>query len=154
MPDDSLRGTEIDISFSHAETLVSSVQYAGSSLTILLIYRPPSNSVVCFLDELHDVLLFLEAADQLCLVGEHRGATSATPTTKERQEPGRRCSRWRAVYVDQLTGASALITYERLFRSVPVATFSCSVSPTATGECCSSSRVHCLLKTCLTWWMQ
>lgn len=60
----------INVSFMHAESVVLTIQQADYSLNLLSIYRPPSNSVVSFLDELHDVLNEFDSATQICLVGD------------------------------------------------------------------------------------
>lgn len=60
----------IDIPFLYAETLALNVHSAVTSITVLSVYRPPSNSVTQFLDELHEVLLGIDSAGQICLVGD------------------------------------------------------------------------------------
>lgn len=62
--------SSLNISFLHAEVLALSIQSAVYSITLLAIYRPPSNSTARFLDELRDLLNSLDSTLQLCLIGD------------------------------------------------------------------------------------
>lgn len=61
---------ELPISFCHAEVVAVSLDQAEFSITLIAIYRPPSNSVTQFIDELDGVLNKLNPISQVCLIGD------------------------------------------------------------------------------------
>lgn len=59
-----------EICFSHAETIALSIESAHFDCFLLACYRPPSQSVRCFLDELKKALPGMNNRGQFCLVGD------------------------------------------------------------------------------------
>lgn len=62
--------TVLPISFAHAESVVLSVENSNFSISLFAVYRPPSNNVRCFIDELETALSAVNPVSQLCLIGD------------------------------------------------------------------------------------
>lgn len=60
----------MNISFPYAESVVLNIDHAGCSITLLSIYRPPSNNVSLFMNELQVVLGGLDPLCQICMIGD------------------------------------------------------------------------------------
>lgn len=58
-----------EIYFSHAETIALSIESDDFDF-FLACYRPPSQSVICFLDEVNNILRRLNNRGQFCLAGD------------------------------------------------------------------------------------
>lgn len=62
--------TAIQINFTAAEFLALRLDSAGSSVSLLAIYRPPSENPQSFLGELRDNLAQLQSCSNVCLIGD------------------------------------------------------------------------------------
>lgn len=60
----------MNISFAYAESVVLNIDHAGCSITLLSIYRPPSNNISLFMNELQVVLSGLDPLCQICTIGD------------------------------------------------------------------------------------
>lgn len=61
---------KLPISFNHAEVVALYLDKVDFSITLLSVYRPPSNSVIRFIDELQGTLEDLNPVSQICLIGD------------------------------------------------------------------------------------
>lgn len=62
--------SKLDISFSHAETIALKIENSNFIIFILACYRPPSQSVRSFLEELKKTLNEMHNRGLFCLVGD------------------------------------------------------------------------------------
>lgn len=68
----------LNLSFLHAETVTLRMSRKNTSIALWAFYRPPSDSVALFLDELSASLSRLSPDEQLCLVGDFNIDTSCS----------------------------------------------------------------------------
>lgn len=60
----------LNVTFAHAECVALKISNSLYSVTLLAVYRPPSDSVTSFLDELRSSLADFNVAEQLCVLGD------------------------------------------------------------------------------------
>lgn len=62
--------TPLQIHFTAAECLAFRLEYSDSALSLIAIYRPPSENPQSFLGELRDNLSQLQSCSNVCLIGD------------------------------------------------------------------------------------
>lgn len=67
---DSWETSNINITFIHAECLAMNIFNSTYSLTVIACYRPPSERVSLFLEELRTFLAGLQATEHICMLGD------------------------------------------------------------------------------------
>lgn len=67
---DSWEALKLNFTFNHAECLALNIFNSRYSLTVVACYRPPSERVSLFLEELRASLTGLQATEHICLLGD------------------------------------------------------------------------------------